>query len=287
MPDERLSKNERRDAAREQARLAREKQKRQERLRRWLIPTGVTVVVVAIVAVVALVVSTSAPAAQTSAGPKNMISDGLLLTGSGGTMVATTTAALKAGQTPTPNPTPTADKVAHITTYVDLTCPVCKAFEATNAETIKSLVEQGAATVEIHPVAILDRNSLGSRYSSRSANLAACVANFAPDNFYAVLEAMYVNQGAEQTAGLTDSQMLSIVHDAGLKNSDVDSCVRGETFKSWVAASTARVLADRSLVNPSSGYFGTPTVLVNGQMYTGDPSDANAFTSFIQQVLAS
>ena len=287
MPDERLSKNERRDAAREQARLAREKQKRQERLRRWLIPTGVTVVVVAIVAVVALVVSTSAPAAQTSAGPKNMISDGLLLTGSGGTMVATTTAALKAGQTPTPNPTPTADKVAHITTYVDLSCPVCQGFEATNAATIKSLVEQGAATIEIHPVAILDRNSLGARYSSRSANLAACVANFAPDNFYAVLEAMYVNQAAEGTTGLSDTQMLSIVHDAGLKNADVDSCVRGETYKSWVAAATARVIADPTLVNPSSGGFGTPTVLVNGKMYTGSPTDANAFTSFIQQVLAS
>jgi len=286
VPEERLTKNDKREQAREAARIAREKQKRAENLRRWLIPTSVTVAVLAIAAIVVLVVSTSAPAPQTAAGPKNMISDGILFTGSGGTMVATTTAGIKAKSTPTPNPLPN-DGIAHIVTYIDLSCPACRAFEATNAETIKSLVQQGTATLEVHPIAILDRNSLGARYSSRSANLAACVANYAPDNFYAVVEAMYTNQAAEGTTGLSNSQMIRIVHNAGLTNSKVDACINGESFKSWVAAATSRA-GTGPLPNSSvTAVTGTPTVLVNGQQYTGSLSDGSAFTGFIQQVLAS
>jgi protein-disulfide isomerase len=287
VPDDRLSKNDRRDQAREQARLSREKQKRAERLRRILIPSGVTVVILAIVAIVVLVVSTSGPSPQSSAGPKNMISDGILLTGSGGSMTATTTAAIKAKGTPTPTATSAADGIAHIVTYVDFSCPACQAFEETNAENIKSLVEQGAATIEIHPIAILDRNFLGSRYSSRANNVAACVANFSPNDFYAVMEAMYTGQGTEGTTGLTNSQMVSLVHTAGLTNSDVDSCIRGETFKSFVAAATQRAL-NGPLPNTSvTAVSGTPTVLVNGQQYSGSLTSDTAFTSFVQQAAAA
>jgi len=194
VPDERLTKNDKREQAREAARITREKQKRAENLRRWLIPTSVTVVVLAIVAIVVLVVSTSAPAPQSANGPKNMISDGILLTGSGGAMVATQTAAVKAGKTPVATVYPD-DGLAHITTYVDFTCPVCQSFEAANSAQIEQLVTSGKGTLEVHPVAILDRNFLGSRYSSRANNVAACVANYAPDNFYAVMQAMYTNQG--------------------------------------------------------------------------------------------
>ena len=286
MPDDRLTKNDRRDAAREQARLVREKQKRAESLRRWLIPTGVTVVVLAIVAIVVLVVSMSAPPPQSSAGPKNMISDGILFTGSGGKMVATTTGAVQASSTPTPNDQPK-DGVAHIVTYVDFTCPACQAFEATNADTLQQMVEQGAATLEVHPIAILDSHfTVGSKYSTRANNVGACVANFAPDNFYAVMGAMYSGQGKEGTAGLSNSQMISLVHSAGLKNGDVDKCVNGETFKSWVTSATTRAtsgpLPNTSVANVS----GTPTVLVNGQPYQGSLTDGSAFTAFVQQVLA-
>jgi protein-disulfide isomerase len=285
VPEQRLTKNDKREQAREAARLTREKQKRAERMRRWLIPSGVTVAIIAIAAVVFLVVSTSAPAPQTTAGPKNMISDGLLFTGSGGTMTPTTTAAIKAKGTPTPNAQPK-DGLAHIVTYIDLSCPACQAFEATNAETIKSLVEQGTATLEVHPIAILDRNSLGARYSSRSGNVAACVANYAPKDFYAVVEAMYTKQPAEGTTGLSNSQMIRVVHDAGLTNSQVDACINGESFKSWVAAATSRA-GTGPLPNSSvATVTGTPTVLVNGTQYSGSLTDGSAFTSFIQQVLA-
>ena len=280
MPDERQTKNDKRDAARELARITREKQKRQERLRRWLIPTGVTVVVLAIVAIVVLVVTTSAPPPQSADGPKNMVSDGILLTGSGGKMVPTKTGAVQASSTPTPHDLPS-DGVAHIVTYVDFSCPACQSFEATNADTIEQMVEQGKATLEIHPIAILDTHYT-TNYSTRASNVAACVANFAPESFYDVMKAMYVGQAKEGTAGLANSQMVSIVHSAGLRNGDVDKCINGVTFKSWVTSATTRAttgpLPNTSVANVNS----TPTVLVNGQQYDG----SIAFTDFVQQTLA-
>jgi protein-disulfide isomerase len=288
VPDERLSKNERRDAAREQARLAREKQKRQERLRRWLIPTGVTVVILAIVAVVALVVSTSAPAPQTAAGPKNMISDGILFTGSGGTITPTSTPAIPAKGTPTPTAQKN-DGLAHIVTYVDFACPVCQVFEQTNSAQIQQLVAQGQATLEVHPIAILDRSSLGARYSSRANDAGACVANFAPDSFLAVMAEMYKEQPAEQTTGLTNSQIVQLVHTAGLRNSDVDKCINGESFKSWTASATQRALTGPLPNSNVASVQGTPTVLVNGKQFnpaSGSFSNASEFTQFIQQTLA-
>ena len=288
MPDERLTKNDKREAAREQARLTREKQKRRERTRRWLIPTSVTVVVLAIVAIVVLVVTTSAPPPQSADGPKNMISDGILFTGANGKMVATTSGAVQASSTPTPNGQ-SSDGVAHIVSYVDFSCPACQAFEETNAEVIKSLVEQGTATLEVHPVAILDSHfTAGSNYSTRANNVGACVANFAPNSFYAVMEAMYKGQGTEGTAGLSNAQMVTLVHGAGLRNGDVDKCISGVTFKSWVTSATTRALAGPLPNSPSlQAITGTPTVLINGQEYKGSLTDTGAFTDFVQQVLAS
>jgi protein-disulfide isomerase len=286
VPDERQSKNDKRDAARELARVTREKQKRQDRMRRWLIPTGVTVVVLAIVAIVVLVVSTSGPAPQTAAGPKNMISDGILFTGVGGKMVATTTPGIKATGAPTPNGQAD-DGVAHIVTYIDFSCPACQEFEQTNADTLQQMVEQGVATLEVHPIAILDGHfTVGSNYSTRANNVGACVANFAPNSFYAVMEAMYAGQGTEGTAGLSNGQMISLVHGAGLRNGDVDKCINGESFKSWVVAAKDRAI-NGPLPNTSvTSVSGTPTVLVNGQQYSGSLTDGGAFTDFVQQVLA-
>ncbi len=285
MPDERLSKNQRREQARELARIEREKQKRRERLLRWAVPSSVTVVILAIVAVVIIVVVNSAPAPQTKAGPKNMITDGILFTGVNGKMVPTKTGAIPAKGTPSPIPTSGGDGVVQIVTYVDFSCPGCQAFEAANATQIEQMVESGAATLEVHPIAILDPNSLTSRYSSRANNVGACVANYAPDDFYKVMQQMYTEQPKEGTDGLTNSQIVKVVHDAGLNNSDVDKCINGESFKSWVAAATNRATSDPSLRDPTGQFF-TPTIVINGQRY-GGATDAATFGAFLQQAAAS
>jgi protein-disulfide isomerase len=280
VPDEKLTKNDRRDAAREAARVAREKAKKKERLRRWLIPTSVTVGVLAIAAIVTLVVVTSAPPPQTAAGPKNMASDGIVLVGEDDAMVAVKTPAIPASGTPTPTD-PDSVTPPRIVTYVDFSCPACQAFELANSEMIQSLVSAGEASLEVHPIAILDNNWAGSRYSSRSNNVGACVANFAPDSFYDVMMAMYENQPKEGTTGLTNKQIIEVVKGAGLDDADVNKCIDGETFKEWVTAATNRATSGPLPNSSVQAVTGTPTILVDGFQYKGSITDANALAAFI------
>ncbi len=266
MPDERQTKNERREAAREAARIEREKQKRRDRLRRWLIPTISTLAVLAIGAGIVWAFISNAPAPQSTVGPRNMISDGILFTGENGEVTPVETGAIP----PSGSPTPTEDAddgLAHIVEYVDFSCPACQGFEATYAESIQSLVASGLATLEVHPIAILDRSYAGSRYSSRSNNVGACVADLAPESFLAVMNAMYVNQPAEGTTGLTDKEIIDIVHGAGLDDPDVDACIEDELFGPWVTSATERTTGNPDLIAVGAQGFSTPTIVVNGEVW--------------------
>jgi 2-hydroxychromene-2-carboxylate isomerase len=49
----------------------------------------------------------------------------------------------------------------------------------------------------------------------------------------------------------------------------VAKCIDEEHFSNWVTAATNRATSDASLVNPAQGSFGTPTVLVDGKLWTG------------------
>jgi protein-disulfide isomerase len=266
VPQERQTKNQRREAAREAARLQREKQKRRDRMMRWLIPSVSTVAVLAIAAAVVWAFVANQPAPQSVAGPRNMISDGILFEGVDGKITPVETGAIS----PTGEPVPTEtqdDGLAHIVTYVDFSCPACKSFEETYSTLIQDVVASGQATLEVHPIAILDRNYAGSRYSSRSNNVGACVADLAPESFLDVMTAMYAQQPDEGTTGLTNGQILDVVHSAGLEDEDVDQCISDESFGPWVTAATTRATGDQSLWAAGAQGLSTPTVVVNGELW--------------------
>jgi protein-disulfide isomerase len=286
VPEPRLTKDQRRAAAQEAARIMREKQKRTERRNRILLIGGSTVAILAIFAVVAVVlINSNKPAGP---GPENMASDGIVFTGSDAGVTAVPTKAIPAGGDPTPTDTAAlGDKIQlNIVTYVDYRCPFCNEFETANAQTIQSLVEAGVASLEVHPISILDRVSNGTKYSTRSANAMACVANFDPDNFLSVQTALFASQPPENTAGLSNDEIASLVSGAGVTDEKVAACIKDERFTDWVTAATDRALADPDLKD-ANGNFGTPRVTVNGQLYNGAPGDAQSFQAFIAQVAAS
>ncbi|MCU1406381.1 MAG: hypothetical protein JWQ43_2684 [Glaciihabitans sp.] len=246
--------------------------------RRWVTQGSVTLGILAVAAVIVLVVTAGG---KTSAGPLNMLSDGIVVTGNGTTTSAVTTAALAADAEPVATAQDTAAGVANIVTYIDYLCPYCGQFEATNAAQIEAMVTAGTATLEIHPIAILDNSSLGSKYSTRSANAAACVANFDPDKYLAVNDALFANQPKENTTGLTDDELVSLVASAGATGDDVAECITGGEFTDWVGESTQRAL-DGPLPNANiDAVTGTPTVIVNGTAYTGSLTDATEFAAFV------
>jgi hypothetical protein len=142
--DEPLSKTDRREAAREKAKELRTAQRRRDLRNRVLVQGGIILGILAIVAVVAVIVVSSIRPAST--GPANMASDGVVI---GQGLTAVETEALPAGAEPVPTVADPA--VAQIRVYVDYLCPFCGDFERSNADLLESLIESGAATVEIHP----------------------------------------------------------------------------------------------------------------------------------------
>ncbi len=279
---DRGSKNQRREAAREKARELRELQRKKEKRNRLFLQGGIALGVLAAAAIVTLVLVNSV--APPAAGPLNMQSDGIIISKD---LKAVPTPAISAKGKPVATVRDKKSSVVSIRIYLDYFCPVCNAFETANKAQITSWLKNGAATIEIHPITFLDRSSLGTRYSSRAANAAACVANYSPDDFWAFTEEMYVKQPAEGTVGLTNAQINAVAKTAKVHNlSQIYDCVNTEKFKAWVAASTTRAEAGPLPDSSVKTVTGTPTVIVDGVEYpitSDDVSSAAAFAAFVEQ----
>lgn len=281
MPDERLTKNQRREAARETARVEREQQKKRDTRNRILFRGLVVVVVFAILGGVGWAIyAGTRPAGP---GPQNMLSDGILLTGEDGEIVPVLTDAIPADGEPVPTDPSDIDTPLHIVSFIDIFCPICNAFEQANAATIDELVASGEATLEVHPISILDRRSLGTNYSTRGANAVACLASEQPETVHDFIAAMFENQPAENTPGLSDDEIIAIAASVGADGDEVQSCIREGRYEDWVTASTTRALTGPLPNADIANVQGTPTVIVNGVAYTGAPNDATAFANFLLQ----
>ncbi|MBT1610540.1 DsbA family protein [Curtobacterium poinsettiae] len=273
----------RRDAVRERARATRAKEQSRRRRLRTLGLSGAVIGGLAVVAVVVVLVAGSVQPA--GPGPRNAASDGVLLTGVHGRIVPVETRAVPAGGTPTP--TDQDGSKTAIVVYADYMCPYCNQFETAQMPQIRQWVEDGTATLELHPLGLLDRLSLGSRYSTRSAAAAACVADHDPDAFLAYNASLSGHQPSENTRGLTNDELASLARGAGARAPEVASCITGQRFAGWVADATNRAVQDPVPNSTLDGITSTPTILVDGEQYDPDGStslaDPEAFASFVRR----
>lgn len=142
-----------------------------------------------------------------------------------------------------------------IDAWVDFFCPYCRMFEEGNGEYIRALIDRGTATLRVHPIAILDHASMGTKYSTRAANAFACVAEYAPGRALDYMEHLYKVQPRESTPGLSDEEL------GAAAPADAVECIHGGWYTGWVGDWTGGAL--------DAGVRGTPTVLVNGALYQG------------------
>lgn len=142
-------------------------------------------------------------------------------------------------------------------TYLDFMCPICNSFEQAYGPEIQKLVADGTITLNLHPIAILDRASQGTQFSTRAANAMYCVADAKPDAAVAFMQAMFAGQPAEGSTGLTNDQIITIAESVGVK--DASSCITEGTFSKFVTAMTKN-----TPVAPGAAGVGTPTLAVNG-----------------------
>jgi protein-disulfide isomerase len=280
--EDRGTKNERREVACLLARDLRDQQRKLERRNRLLLQGGIGLAIVAIAAVIILVLSSNIT--RPAAGPLNMQSDGIII---GKDLKAVRTPAIPANGKPVATVRDKKSSVVSIRIYLDYFCPVCNAFETANKTQLTGWLKKGAATLEIHPISLLDRSSLGTQYSTRSANAGACVANYAPDDYWAFTQEMYVKQPTEGTAGLTDAQILAVMAAAKVHDlAAITPCVKKQKFKAWVNDATTRAENGPLPDSSAKSVLGTPTVIVDGVEYpitSSDVGSAAAFAAFVEQ----
>jgi protein-disulfide isomerase len=157
--------------------------------------------------------------------------------------------------------------------YYDYMCPACGMFEAANGEELKRLVDDGRATLELWPISFLDEQSSGTQYSTRAANAIATVTDGAPDAVWAMHSSLYANQPKEGSEGLSDDQIGDLATSAGVPEGVVDRFTDGE-FRPWVESMTQQAFG--------AGVQGTPTVLIDGEVFEGDLYTPGPLTQAIQ-----
>ncbi|KJL31325.1 DsbA family protein [Microbacterium azadirachtae] len=284
-----------RAAVREKAQQVNAKQSRARIMRRVIIAVVAIVVVGAAGGAVAWAVGSAV--SKPSLTPSNLQDDGVVVTkedlaaaragsastptpspSTAGTPAATETAS------PTPDPTATAGTV-DIHVYVDYLSPGASDFERANAKQLATWVDQDAATVTYHPVALLTANSNGTKYSLRAASAAACVASMQPDVFYAFNHALLIDQPKQDTDGKSDKELIDLAVSSGVKDAKgLQNCVDESTYDSWVKDVTQRAV-DGPLPGSKKGALsGAPTIVVNGQVYAGSLTDAAEFSQFVLSV---
>lgn len=302
MANEKLTKNERREQAREQARLARETEKKREKRNRLLLQGGVVLGVVAILAVVGLVLTqTLKPAGP---GPENMASGAVTF---GTDLKVIETPALQPDESREAPDLNWDELPVDVTVYVDYMCPACGAFEQTYGTMLENYIGSGDITLSVFPLNFLDATSMGTKYSTRAANLVSCVVEQQPDVAFALHNRLLSAnvQPAEGTSALTDDQLVEQAELAGVTaDTELRQCVKDQRFADFISGNTKKAtetglwgLAEGARLLDASGQnlqpegepqrlISTPTVIVNGEQWSsGRDGDLEAYILKVKAAL--
>lgn len=158
--------------------------------------------------------------------------------------------------------------------YVDYLCPICAEFERINGDDLDDLRASGG-TVVIHPVSILDRYSRGTGYSTRAASAMIFVADRSPEHALEFNRLLFENQPGEDTAGLSDTEIAEVARAAGVPP-ELAAQIPGN-HADLVEQATKDAIANPDLYQGSK--FGTPTILIDGEVVTFDWSVPGALAA--------
>lgn len=282
-------------STREQVREKAEQVKARLRRNRIIQLSVVGAVLLAIIITIAIMVTNTVSGAvnKPQVNPAGLSSDGIQITPEGaGLPVSATPGTITdstASPTPSPTPTPTTsptEKAApvdpvEIRIYVDYLSPGSATFQKANAQQLARLISDEAVTVAYHPVATMTSKSNGTRYSLRAAAAAACVASYAPNNFYAYNYELFAQQPDVDSDGMTDSDLADLAIALGAGSADsLRACIDNGTYEPWVKTVTEKA-TNESLPGTEKTLAEIPTVLVNGTAYIGALDDPAEFMQFI------
>ncbi|MBF4570869.1 thioredoxin domain-containing protein [Plantibacter sp. VKM Ac-2880] len=162
--------------------------------------------------------------------------------------------------------------------FIDPLCPFCKLFEETSGPMLFAEATAGRATLRVHPLAVLNRLSQGTSYSTRASAMFVAVAAQSPDDAQNFLIALYAQQPAENSTGLTDTQLQQMAVDAGSSPVSAEDTAQ---YQVWVDEHTRLALTGPLTATDSiMAITQVPTVLVNRTVFTGNSDETLAFAAF-------
>jgi protein-disulfide isomerase len=223
-----------RQQARERARLEAAKVQRSRRIRQGIVVGVVALVAIGIVAT-AVVIGT--------AGRSERVPTASTEVTVGGTSVPFSIdgSAVQVGRD---------DAKVTLDLWVDNSCPHCQEFEADSNDVIAQRVADGTLKARYHNIQIV------TAYGSQAGSAAACVANNAPEQWWAFNAALYANHSTE-TDSWQGSQLADFASQQGITDEEALGCIRDQRYTSWITDNTAAA--------GEAGVTGTPTLFFNGQ----------------------
>ncbi|MEO6532798.1 MAG: thioredoxin domain-containing protein [Pseudolysinimonas sp.] len=224
-------------------------------------------------------------------GPANMLSDGILLTGSTdqstgkASLTPIGTDALQADAKPVATNLTTYKQTANIVLYLDYASPKTVAFYKANGSQMEQWLAAGYVTLEVHPVST--STTAKNDYSKRAANALACVANSQPSFFLGVSDALLAAGSAKNETTMSTAAIQALVTKAGVTDTTVAGCISGYRYATWVTAATHRATHGGLLNANKKSLTTVPLVVVDKKFYTGKLTDNTALTKFISKVFAA
>jgi protein-disulfide isomerase len=149
--------------------------------------------------------------------------------------------------------------------FLDYMCGHCETFETTNLQAIEEMIAAGEVNFVIYPVAILDRATPETMFSTRAVATTGFIADQAPEFVLDWHEALFTAQPRAVQEGFTNAQLAELAQSVGVPAEVTAQIADGTAvsmFAQW-ATSATRAGATGPAAGPDGG-FGTPTLLING-----------------------
>ena len=142
--------------------------------------------------------------------------------------------------------------------FRDFLCPPCKDFQRIQGDDLIQMALDNEITLRVHPRPMLDATSDPPGYSSRAAHAAVCAYAQNPEKWFPAEITLFEHQPGNE--GLPDHELIYLVNEAaGL---DISTCQAEGAYYVWL----------QDVVEPAAlqSVPGTPSVLIDGELFTGD-----------------
>ncbi len=232
----------------ERAAAAQAQQARQERRRRLVMIGGVVAVIVAIVVAGVLIQSARDTSGDVTATPAGSGEYGVTV-----------------GDPDAPH---------QVVIYEDFLCPFCGELEARTGEELAAAADEGRVYLEYRPFNLLAQVS---DYSERATSAFAVVlAESGPEVAKSFHDLLYDEQPEEGGPYPDNEALLALAVEAGADEAAVRDGILGTTETDWVEEATAAAR--------EAGVRGTPTVLVDGEVFQSGGSIDDFADALLEQV---